>query len=173
MDKRIEKQIKDTIIHKKYFFDSSLIMFDLLLEEGKDELAINFIRRASVHDNSKLLPEEIDALSKIAPLQEDDDGFTNPNYRLNEKQLDLIRIHWKHNRHHPEFFQNINDMTELDILEMICDWHSRSVEFGTNLIDFVMSRQENRFHFPDEMFEYILMMCKKMVDRSFLNNKKI
>ena len=157
------KQIEDTINHKKLFMDSANLLFKMLVRIGEDEMAIALIRRAAVHDNSKFSLEEIDALSKIADKQEKDDGFTNPDYKLNNEQLDLISIHWKNNRHHPEHFDSVYDMTTLDVLEMVCDWHARSVEFGTDLIEFVEHRQKNRFHFPPELFDSILRLCKLMV----------
>ena len=46
-------------------------------------------------------------------------------------------------------------MKEIDIIEMVCDWHARSVQYGTNLMEFVTVRQENRFKFPQEMYEKI------------------
>lgn len=161
-DKMI-KQIEDTINHKKLFMDSANLLFKMLVRIGEDEMAIALIRRAAVHDNSKFSLEEIDALSKISDKQEKDDGFTNPDYKLNNEQLDLISIHWRNNRHHPEHFGSVYDMTTLDILEMVCDWHARSVEFGTDLIEFVIHRQSNRFHFPSKLFDAILNLCCLMV----------
>lgn len=37
----------------------------------------------------------------------------------------LIETHWKNNRHHPEYFKDISNMEELDIIEMVCDWYAR------------------------------------------------
>jgi hypothetical protein len=35
---------------------------------------------------------------------------------------DAIRRHKKSNPHHPEYWKNISDMTEIAIIEMCCDW---------------------------------------------------
>ena len=159
-------QIKDTVIHKQYFLNSA----KMLIDAGYSELAIKLIRRAGIHDNSKFSMREIDCLSKISDLQNDDDGFTNPDYKLNSAQEELIKIHWQHNRHHPEFFNNINEMRLLDILEMICDWHARSVEYSTDLLEFVTKRQKTRFHFDSVVFSAIYYICNAMVEES--NKKK-
>lgn len=163
LNKKMIKQIEDTVNHKKLFLDSANLMFNLLLEIGENDLALGVIRRASVHDNSKFSDIEIEALSQISEKQENKDGFTNPEYKLNNEQLELIKTHWKHNRHHPEHFNSIYDMNTLDILEMICDWHARSKEYGTDLIEFVIKRQANRFNFPSDLFKAILGICIIMV----------
>lgn len=50
-----------------------------------------------------------------------------------------------------------------DIVEMVCDWHANSSIYGTDLIDFVVTRQQNRFHFPEEMFKQVLSYCNILV----------
>lgn len=164
-NKKMVKQVEDTVKHRKYFFDSALLLFEMLIEIGKDDLALELMRRASVHDHSKFSMEEIEALSSVSEKQKDDDGFTNPDYKLNKEQENLISKHWANNRHHPEHFNSIYDMTTLDILEMICDWHARSVEFGTDLLEFVIHRQSNRFHLPSNLFDSIVGICRLLVQR--------
>ena len=51
-------------------------------------------------------------------------------------------------------------MDDVDILEMVCDWAAKSYQTNTSLLEFVKIRQENRFHFPDEMFAKILKYCE-------------
>ncbi len=41
-----------------------------------------------------------------------------------------IDHHMMTNRHHPEFHADPNDMTEVDLIEMVCDWTAMSQEFG-------------------------------------------
>ena len=38
--------------------------------------------------------------------------------------------HMMTNRHHPEFHADPNDMTEVDLIEMVCDWTAMSKELG-------------------------------------------
>ena len=51
-------------------------------------------------------------------------------------------------------------MNELDIIEMVCDWYARSMQYKTDFLSFVVSRQESRFHFPNEMFDKIYRYCE-------------
>lgn len=150
-------QIEDTIIHKKYVLDSALKMFHYLCSVNKEELGLELLKRAVVHDNSKLEDEELYLLSRLSDREE---AFTEAEYTLNEKQKQSIKLHWQNNSHHPEHYKNSSEMTELDILEMVCDWHARSTQYETDLLEFVKTRQNNRFKFEDKMYKKIIRYCK-------------
>lgn len=159
IDDSIKHQIKDTLEHKKIVMDSAYKMAEYLFEQGKNDLGIEIIDRAIIHDNSKFSKEELYALSSISSSE----ALTDPNVLLSSDQQKLVEKHWKNNRHHPEYFSSINNMSEIDIIEMCCDWHSRSVQFGTDLVEFAKVRQANRFHFPEAMFEKILFYCNVLI----------
>ena len=149
-------QIEDFLEHKKYILESASILIKYLLETKQDDLAFELLKRISIHDNSKLENEEFSLLCKI-PLKKD--SFINANCNMEESLKNAIQLHWKNNEHHPEHFENIEDMKEVDILEMCCDWYARSLQYHTNFLVFVKTRQENRFHFPKKMFNKIWKYC--------------
>lgn len=149
-------QIEDTIIHKQYVLQSALKMFHYLCSIGQEELGLKLLKRAAVHDNSKLEGHELKLMSRLWDKKE---AFTDAQYTLSERQKEIIQEHWKKNRHHPEYFEDYSEMTELDILEMVCDWHARSSQYHTDLMEFAITRQENRFHFNEEMYEKIIRYC--------------
>lgn len=151
------KELEDTFLHKKYVLDSCFKMAKYLFEIGEDDLGMHLLKRATKHDNSKLEEEELEALAKIA---EDGDSMREASEKLSDFKKAAIALHWKNNRHHPEFFSDVSNMDEIDILEMVCDWHARSCQYHTNLIEFCETRQENRFHFPQEMYEKIHKYCE-------------
>ncbi len=157
MDNLAMIQIEDTIIHKQYVLGSALKIFHYLCSVNKDDLGIELLKRAAVHDNSKLEDKELYLLSRLNDRIE---AFTDPDYRLNDTQKEIIEEHWRKNRHHPEYFEDYNEMTELDILEMCCDWSARSSQYGTDLMEFVKTRQENRFHFSPEVYKKVVKYCK-------------
>lgn len=157
MDNLAMIQIEDTIIHKQYVLESALKMFHYLCSVNKEDLGIELLKRASVHDNSKFEDKELYLLSRLNDRLE---AFTEPEYELNENQKESIKEHWRKNRHHPEFFEDSSEMTDLDILEMVCDWAARSAQYGTNLIEFAETRQENRFHFKPDMYRKVIKYCK-------------
>lgn len=154
------KEIEDTFTHKKYVLDAALKMARYLFKQGNDDLGMHLLKRATKHDNSKLELEELEALSKIA---EDGDSLREANEKMSDFKKKAIELHWKNNRHHPEFFSDVSNMDEIDILEMVCDWYARSMQYNTNLIEFCETRQENRFHFPEEMYKKIYNYCEIIV----------
>lgn len=147
--------IEDTIIHKKYMLDSSLKMYKILIKKNKEDLANELIRRAIVHDNSKFNENEATLLASIISKK----ALTDPLINIGKDEKEIVKKHWKNNRHHPEYFENVEDMTELDIIEMVCDWNARSMQYKTDFVEFVITRQENRFNFPENMFNKILDYC--------------
>ena len=154
------KQIDDTVIHKKFVMDACHQLAKWLFEQNRDSEAFALLNRAQVHDNQKFRKEEIDCLQQLINLN---NGMVNPKYTMQESDKKLIETHWKNNRHHPEHFEKVTDMTELDIMEMVCDWFARSCQYDTDFLDFVLTRQSNRFHFPDVMFSRILTYCNILI----------
>lgn len=158
---KIKKYIDDLLVHKQYMLESCNKMVKWLLNNNQEVLAIELVERAIIHDNSKFTDEEMDALGKLYETKE---PLVNPDHILEDSDKDLIRTHWKNNRHHPEYFDKITDMMEIDIIEMVCDWYARSNQFGTDLMEFVHKRQENRFHFPNEIYRKVIKYCNIMIN---------
>ena len=154
---KILEHISETMLHKSFVINACLKMSKLLVEQGKEDLAFLLLKRANIHDNSKLVGPELELLSSLYGNQE---SFINPQVQLSDNQKEIIEKHWENNRHHPEHFKNVEKMSELDILEMCCDWYARSMQYGTDFLSFIKTRQETRFHFPEEMFNKILGYCE-------------
>ena len=154
---KIINHISETMLHKSFVIQACLKMSKYLRSIGNIELAILLLQRANIHDNSKLVGPELELLSSLHGNQ---NAFINPNVQLSEHEKEIIEKHWENNRHHPEHFENIEDMNELDIIEMVCDWYARSMQYKTDFLSFVVSRQESRFHFPNEMFDKIYRYCE-------------
>jgi hypothetical protein len=55
--------------------------------------------------------------------------------------------HVQHNRHHPEYHLDHDDMTLVDLIEMVCDWYAMSEELDTNIDDWVAYVVPRRYHF--------------------------
>lgn len=157
LDTKIISHIQETLLHKSFVIKSCLKMSNYLIENGKSDLAVALLKRANIHDNSKLVGPELELLSSIYGNQS---AFLNPTVKLSNQEKEVIEKHWENNRHHPEHFNNYEKMSELDILEMVCDWYARSMQYGTDFLDFVRVRQETRFHFSDELFEKIYKYCE-------------
>ena len=152
-----EKLLCDTLIHKDFVERSCAKLIKYLEKEGAYTHAKLLRERAKTHDNSKLTCEdEIEALSKII---NDKSCLTDAAEQLSQAKINAIKLHWSKNPHHPEFYKTPLDMSKIDIMEMCCDWHARSIQYDNDFLPFVEERQKNRFHFPEFMYKEILHYC--------------
>jgi hypothetical protein len=90
------------------------------------------MERAKVHDASKFGPEERIPyvwLTEYHRCRRSGEPFEYPE-GVAERVTEAIRHHVTSNRHHPEFHADPNDMTEADLIEMVCDWTAMAQEFG-------------------------------------------
>lgn len=154
----MEKMIQDTIAHKIIVSHVICKFAEYLEGNGMAEDAKELRDRACVHDNSKLLnKEEFQALTGII---NDKSCLRDAHSALSAFKQDAIELHWKNNRHHPEHFEDASRMGKVDRYEFVCDCCARSIQYGTDLLGFMETRQKERFHFPELMFEEIMKYCK-------------
>ena len=95
--------------------------------EHADEL----LERARVHDASKFGPEEYMPyvwLTEFHRCRRSEESFSYPD-GVEENVRRAIDHHVTTNRHHPEFHADPNDMTDVDLIEMVSDWTAMSQEF--------------------------------------------
>lgn len=151
------EHISDTLLHKQLVIKAGMNLIQYLYENGRNEDALQLARRCARHDNSKFESEEMKGFLR---LPKEGETMKNANATMPETVQKFIKMHWKHNRHHPEFFTDYHEMEELDIMEMVCDWYARSLQFGTNFKEFVKTRQANRFHFDEDFFNVVWKYCE-------------
>ena len=75
-----------------------------------------------------------------------------------------LQHHYAYNRHHPEHFsKGINDMTLVDIVEMLCDWKAASMrQHDGNLLKSI-EINATRFGYDDQL-KQIFINTAKMLD---------
>ena len=121
------------------------------------------MRRASVHDRSKLGPEEKPLFDAHTP------GLKETTYGSEEYKARLASLkpaldhHYAHNSHHPEFYENgVDDMSLLDVVEMLCDWKAASERHadGDILRSLVVNRE--RFKISDQLYALMLNTVHEM-----------
>ena len=96
--------------------------------EHGDEL----LQRARLHDASKFGPQERVPyiwLTEFHRCRRSGEPFTYPE-GMEERVRVAIRHHMTTNRHHPDYHADPNDMTDVDLIEMVCDWTAMSQEFN-------------------------------------------
>ena len=92
------------------------------------------IERGKQHDASKYSPKEFLPyvwLGEYHRCRHRNIPFTYPD-EVKEAVMAAIDHHFTHNRHHVEYHTDPNDMTEIDLIEMVCDWTAMSQEFNQN-----------------------------------------
>jgi len=81
--------------------------------------------RARAHDASKLEDPELSTFTEVTSrLRGLTYGSDEYKARLREMKVALDH-HYAHNRHHPEHHERgVDDMTLVDLVEMLCDWRA-------------------------------------------------
>jgi Family of unknown function (DUF5662) len=90
------------------------------------------MERARVHDASKFGPGERIPyiwLTEYHRCRRSGEPFEYAE-GMAERVKMAIHHHVTTNRHHPEFHADPNDMSDVDLIEMVCDWTAMAQEFG-------------------------------------------
>lgn len=159
---KLSKEMNDTLVHRACVMRSGEYLSKYLIHHNRSVDAIRLIGRCSVHDISKI--QNTEEFMLLASIVDEMHEMRNVGHCLSDKQKDAIRLHWKRNSHHPEYYDNPNDMSDLDLLEMACDCHARSKQYGTNLLEYMDIQQKLRFHFDVEHFKKLRAYCVALVE---------
>lgn len=116
------------------------------------------------HDASKLESPELEVFTEVTPrLAALTYGSEEYDASLKEIQVALTH-HYALNRHHPEHFtRGIEDMTLIDIMEMLCDWKAASLrQHDGNLLKSIELNAQ-RFGYDDQL-KKIFINTAKLID---------
>lgn len=122
------------------------------------------VERGMNHDLSKMQPPEVEIFDEFTPkLKESTYGSDEYKGFLKEMGVGLEH-HYKNNRHHPEFFPNgINDMTLIDLIEMLCDWKAATERHANGSLEKSFEIQTERFGISPQL----LQILKNTADKYF------
>ncbi len=88
--------------------------------------------RAGLHDRSKFSKEEKNPyiwITEFYRCKKDGEEFSfPPGVEKLTRKASLHHI--TTNRHHPQFHEDVTEMTDLDIVEMVADWTAMALELG-------------------------------------------
>lgn len=118
--------------------------------------------RAVKHDASKLESPEVEIFTEYTPkLAASTYGSEDYNGFLREMNT-ALQHHYANNRHHPEHFtKGIDDMTLIDIIEMLCDWKAASLRQNDGNLLKSIEINAKRFDYDDQL------------KRIFINTEKL
>lgn len=108
--------------------------------------------RGIAHDHEKLESPEIEVFA------EHTDALADSTYGSEEYEAHLKAMkkaldhHYAKCRHHPEHFEKgINDMTLIDIVEMLCDWKASTERQHDGNILKSIEKNAQRFGYDDQL----------------------
>ncbi len=159
---KLSKEMNDTLVHRACVMRSGQYLSRFLIHRNRSVDAIRLIGRCSVHDMSKI--QNTEEFMALASIVDEIGDMQNIEHVLSPEQINAIKLHWKRNSHHPEYYDSPNDMSEMDLLEMACDCHARSKQYGTDLIEYITVQQDLRFHFDKEHFRKLKSYCVALVE---------
>lgn len=159
---KLSKEMNDTLIHRQCVMLSGQYLAGALVKMGRSVDAIRLLGRCSVHDISKI--QNTEEFMSLASIIDQIHEMQNVSHELSPQQIEAIQLHWRNNSHHPEYYESSNDMTDIDMLEMACDCHARSKQYGTDLLEYMDKQQEIRFHFDRDHFRRIRYYCSVLCE---------
>lgn len=144
--------------HMRNVEDNCLILGEKLIDKGEVELGLGLIANGFIHDASKFHGIEWENMAPGAVTNEE-------SAKLKLKMA--VNHHRKTNPHHPEYWGEIQKMPRVYVAEMVCDWKSRSEEFGASLKDYIDERATKNWNFAKddktykEIMYFVDLLCEK------------
>jgi len=136
-----QEHLDNLVRHIDLVRAACLLLGRRLMADGRQEFGRILIARGFEHDVSKFSGIEWDYLHAGRDIPKD--------------QMELaVRQHVRTNSHHPEFWGGIENMPEIAVAEMVCDWYARSQEFGNGLREWITAQAVAKYRINLESEQY-------------------
>jgi hypothetical protein len=137
---------------KKYDSYADTLTHIRVVSKLLNEAAIELLRRANCHDDSKLISPEKEYFDDWTPRLSATE-FGSKEYKLFLDKLSVgILHHYKNNSHHPEHYENmIEGMNLFDIIEMFFDWKAASERNNGGNIYKSINYCKGRFNISEQL----------------------
>lgn len=133
----------------------------LLVGTFLNKCIIDLLIRASEHDKSKLNDNEAPYFDKYTS------ELSKHEYNSKEYKHCLLKLqpalkeHYAKNDHHPEYFKNgINDMSLIQIIEMLADWKASCSRLANGNILTSIESNQKRFGYSDDIKRLLINTVK-------------
>lgn len=115
------------------------------------------------HDASKMESPEIELFAEHTDNLKNM-VYNSPEYQQSLKELKpALEHHYAINRHHPEHFPNgINDMTLIDLIEVIADWKAASERYKNGNLLVSIENNAERFNITDQLKQILINTAKTL-----------
>ena len=123
------------------------------------------MERAIVHDSSKFSDDEFEgnlqALPEKRALKKAGHGYRSVEYKEHEKKWQwLSDKRYSRNPHHPGYHRcGINDMSLIDLVEMLCDWYAAADD-----IDGSIDENAEKFKIDSQLARILKNTVRDMKD---------
>ena len=119
--------------------------------------------RACIHDITKLRDPEFSTFVSTRERFKKVNYGTKEYEALTEEAKEAVDHHYKYNRHHTAYHENgINDMTLIDLIEMVCDWLSAQNRSPDRTIWDTLDYAKNKYKIEDQLFSIIKNTLKEL-----------
>jgi hypothetical protein len=108
--------------------------------------------RSTCHDRSKTETPEVDVFDDFTPKLKTSTYGSDEYKGFLEAMGEGLKHHYEVNRHHPEHFDNgVNDMTLVDLIEMLADWKAATERHDDGDLAKSLEIQRERFGLSDQL----------------------
>lgn len=124
---------------------------------------VKMLERAEKHDQSKLVSPELEYFAeytdKLAGLT-----YGSPEYTASLAAIKpALDHHYANNSHHPEHYKNgVDDMSLLDIVEMLLDWKASSERHNDGNIHKSIEINGTRFNMSPQLVKILENTAKEL-----------
>jgi hypothetical protein len=147
------------IRHIENVKENAILLVDKMRQHHyySEDFYRKFLKAAFKHDNSKFSGVEWEYLHG-------DIKISNPeNFQL------AAEHHVYTNNHHPEYWGGIENMPLQHLAVLVCDWKSRSEEFGNDFIEWIDEKATLKYNFDSKsrVYKVIMNLAKLLVEKQF------
>lgn len=130
-----------------------------LLNEIRDNLA----HRGAVHDASKLESPEKEVFDEMTPMLKELTYGSDEYKEALAKMKPALEHHYAKNSHHPEHYKGgVDDMTLLDVIEMLCDWKAAGERHKDGSLEESLKKNKVRFKIGKELHGILENTAKEL-----------
>ena len=114
----------------------------------------DMLERMEHHDRSKLESPEVEGFAEYTERLAASTYGSDEYKKMLEDMKPFLDHHYSKNRHHPEWHKNgINDMTLVDLIEVLCDWQSAVLRHNNGDIMKSIEINKERFGMSDQLVQ--------------------
>lgn len=127
------------------------------------EAAIELIRRANIHDNSKLQDPEKSEFDRLT-LKLKGTTYNSEEYKGMLKELQVaLQHHYANNSHHPEHYvDGVNGYDLFDLVEMFFDWKAATERHNDGDIYKSIEANKERFKISQQVTDIFTNTAKRL-----------